>query len=104
MLRILLYSGGVKLAHNRGHQNALLAGLMTALHSGCDAAISMDDDLQDDVNVVDEFIKNNREGDEIVYGVRSVRKKDTWFKRTTAEAFYKVFQWMDNARDFAQIG
>lgn len=57
MLRILLYSGGVKLAHNRGHQNALLAGLMTALHSGCDAAISMDDDLQDDVNVVDEFIK-----------------------------------------------
>lgn len=94
MLRILLYSGGVKLAHNRGHQNALLAGLMTALHSGCDAAISMDDDLQDDVNVVDEFIKNNREGDEIVYGVRSVRKKDTWFKRTTAEAFYKVFQWM----------
>ena len=67
---------------------------MTALHSGCDAAISMDDDLQDDVNVVDEFIKNNREGDEIVYGVRSVRKKDTWFKRTTAEAFYKVFQWM----------
>lgn len=48
---------------------------MTALHSGCDAAISMDDDLQDDVNVVDEFIKNNREGDEIVYGVRSVRKK-----------------------------
>lgn len=75
MLRILLYSGGVKLAHNRGHQNALLAGLMTALHSGCDAAISMDDDLQDDVNVVDEFIKNNREGDEIVYGVRSVRKK-----------------------------
>lgn len=94
MLRILLYSGGVKLAHNRGHQNALLAGLMTALHSGCDAAISMDDDLQGDVNVVDEFIKNNREGDEIVYGVRSVRKKDTWFKRTTAEAFYKVFQWM----------
>ena len=79
MLRILLYSGGVKLAHNRGHQNALLAGLMTALHSGCDAAISMDDDLQDDVNVVDEFIKNNREGDEIVYGVRSVRKKDRPF-------------------------
>lgn len=75
MLRILLYSGGVKLAHNRGHQNALLAELMTALHSGCDAAISMDDDLQDDVNVVDEFIKNNREGDEIVYGaIPSVKK------------------------------
>lgn len=85
---------GVELAHNRGHQNALLAGSMTALHSGCDAAISMDADLQDDVNVVDEFIKNYREGDEIVYGVRSARKKDTWFKRTTAEAFYKVSQWM----------
>lgn len=85
---------GVELAHNRGHQNALLAGSMTALHSGCDAAISMDADLQDDVNVVDEFIKNYREGDEIVYGVRSARKKDTWFKRTTAEVFYKVFQWM----------
>lgn len=85
---------GVKLSHNRGHQNALLAGLMTALRQGCDAAISMDADLQDDVNAVDEFISNFKNGDEIVYGVRSARKKDTWFKRNTAEAFYKVFEWM----------
>lgn len=86
--------GGVKLSHNRGHQNALLAGLMTALTQDCDAAISMDADLQDDVNAVDEFIRNFKNGDEIVYGVRSARKKDTWFKRNTAEAFYKVFEWM----------
>ena len=89
-----LLFGGVKLAHNRGHQNALLAGLMVAKDQGCDAAISMDADLQDDVNTVDEFITNFRNGDEIVYGVRSARKKDTWFKRNTAEAFYKVFEWM----------
>ena len=86
--------GGVKLSHNRGHQNALLAGLMTARAYGCDAAISMDADLQDDVNAVDGFIDGFCNGDEIVYGVRSARKKDTWFKRTTAEAFYKVFEWM----------
>ena len=86
--------GGVKLAHNRGHQNALFAGLMTARDQGCDAAISMDADLQDDVDAVDGFIENFLSGDEIVYGVRSARKKDTWFKRTTAEAFYKVFEWM----------
>lgn len=89
-----LLFGGVKLAHNRGYQNALFAGLMVAKDQGCDAAISMDADLQDDVNTVDEFITNFRNGDEIVYGVRSARKKDTWFKRNTAEAFYKVFEWM----------
>lgn len=84
--------GGVKLAHNRGHQNALLAGLMEALHDGCDATISMDADLQDDVGVIDEFIrKYSEEGCEIVYGVRSSRETDTWFKRTTAGWFYKVF-------------
>ena len=82
--------GGVKLSHNRGHQNALLAGLMTARAYGCDAAISMDADLQDDVNAVDGFIDGFCNGDEVVYGVRSARKKDTWFKRTTAEGFYKV--------------
>ncbi|WEV41854.1 glycosyltransferase [Bifidobacterium sp. ESL0682] len=86
--------GGVKLAHNRGHQNALYAGLMVALRSGCDAAISMDADLQDDVDVVDDFISEYQNGNEIVYGVRSKRAKDTWFKRTSAEAFYKVFNWM----------
>lgn len=86
---------GIKLAHNRGHQNALLAGLMTAYEAHCDATISMDADLQDDVNAVDEMIdKYVNEHCEIVYGVRSSRKKDTWFKRTTAEAFYSIFAWM----------
>lgn len=84
--------GGVKLAHNRGHQNALYAGLMYARKQGCDAAISMDSDLQDDVNAVDEMLKKFvEEHCEVVYGVRSSRKKDTWFKRNTALAFYKVF-------------
>lgn len=86
--------GGVRLAHNRGHQNALLAGLMEARRQGCDAAISMDADLQDDVDAADEFVRLYREGDEIVYGVRSARDKDSWFKRTTAEAFYRLFAWM----------
>ncbi|RIY24862.1 glycosyltransferase [Bifidobacteriaceae bacterium NR021] len=84
--------GGVKLAHNRGHQNALYAGLMYARKQGCDAAISMDSDLQDDVNAIDEMLKKFvEEHCEVVYGVRSSRKKDTWFKRNTALAFYKVF-------------
>lgn len=87
--------GGIKLAHNRGHQNALFAGLMAAYKANCDAAISMDADLQDDVNAVDEMIRQYvDEHCEIVYGVRSSRKKDTWFKRTTAEAFYSIFEWM----------
>lgn len=86
--------GGVKLSHNRGHQNALLAGLMFANKQHCDAAISLDADLQDDINVLDEFIGNYKKGDEIVYGVRSSRDTDTWFKRTSAELFYKVFEWM----------
>ncbi|WP_317643745.1 glycosyltransferase family 2 protein [Bombiscardovia apis] len=86
--------GGVRLAHNRGHQNALYAGLMCALKEGCDAAISMDADLQDDVGIVEKFIEHYVKGDEIVFGVRSARKKDTWFKKTSAEIFYKVFSWM----------
>lgn len=78
---------GISLAHNRGHQYALLAGLMTAKEN-CDAAISIDADLQDDPNAIVEMVKKFREGKEIVYGVRSSRKTDTWFKRTTAHAFY----------------
>ncbi len=78
---------GISLAHNRGHQYALLAGLMTA-KDNCDAAISIDADLQDDPNAIVEMVKKFREGKEIVYGVRSSRKTDTWFKRTTAHAFY----------------
>lgn len=82
---------GVKLSRNRGHQNALLAGLMT-VKDYCDAAISLDADLQDDINVIDKFIKKFIEGYDIVYGVRSERKTDTMFKRTTAQGFYKVMK------------
>lgn len=80
---------GVDLTRNRGHQNALLAGLMT-VKDLCDAAISMDADLQDDINAIDEMVTKFKEGNDIVYGVRSSRETDTFFKRTTAQGFYKV--------------
>lgn len=82
---------GVKLAHNRGHQNALLCGLMTAMPR-CDAAISMDADLQDDIDALDQFVTKFREGCDVVYGVRNKRDTDTWFKRTTAEGFYTLMK------------
>lgn len=84
---------GVKLSRNRGHQNALLAGLMTAKEKA-DIVISMDADLQDDINVIDEMIEKNSEGYDIVYGVRSSRKKDSLFKKITAEGFYKFMKMM----------
>ncbi len=84
---------GICLSRNKGHQNALMAGLMT-VKSECDAAISMDADLQDDINAVDEMVDRFAEGYEVVYGVRSSRKKDTFFKRTTAQAFYKIMKGM----------
>ncbi len=84
---------GVDLTRNRGHQNALLAGLMLA-KTRCDMAISMDADLQDDIDVVDEMVDKFYAGADVVYGVRSSRKKDTWFKRTTAEGFYKAMDAM----------
>ena len=84
---------GVKLSRNKGHQNALLAGLMTA-KKYADITISMDADLQDDINVIDKMIEENNKGSEIVYGVRSSRKKDSWFKRFTAESFYKLMRVM----------
>lgn len=80
---------GVDLTRNRGHQNALLAGLMTA-KDRCDLAISMDADLQDDVNAVDAMVAKYHEGFDVVYGVRSGRKTDTFFKRFTAESFYRL--------------
>lgn len=83
------YVEGVKLAHNRGHQNALLCGLMTAMPL-CDCAISLDADLQDDTDALDQFVQKYLEGCDVVYGVRNKRETDTWFKRTTAEGFYKV--------------
>lgn len=85
--------GGVKLSRNRGHQNALLAGLTVAA-AHCDAAISLDADLQDDINAIDEMVDRFHEGCEVVYGVRSKRETDTFFKRNTAEGFYKVMQWL----------
>ena len=84
---------GISLSRNRGHQNALLAGLSVAKEHA-DIIISMDADLQDDINAIDEMIEKYQEGNQIVYGVRSSRKKDTWFKRTTAEGFYKFMKMM----------
>lgn len=80
---------GVDLTRNRGHQNALLAGLMTA-KDRADMVISMDADLQDDVDAIDAMVARYHEGFDVVYGVRSSRKKDTFFKRFTAESFYRV--------------
>ena len=79
---------GIKLSRNKGHQNALLAGLMT-VRNKCDMAISMDADLQDDIDAVDRFVEKYKQGCDVVYGVRSARKTDTFFKRFTAESFYR---------------
>ena len=84
---------GVDLSRNRGHQNALMAGLMIA-RERADMAISMDADLQDDVDAVDAMVDKYLEGVDIVYGVRSSRKKDSFFKRTTAEGFYRLMNLM----------
>ncbi len=84
---------GINLSRNRGHQNALLAGLLT-VREYCDMAISMDADLQDDINVCDQMIDKYNEGCDVVYGVRSARTTDTFFKRFTAESFYKMMDWM----------
>lgn len=84
---------GINLSRNRGHQNAVLAGLMYAKEY-CDAAISMDADLQDDINAIDEMVDKFIQGMDVVYGVRSSRKKDTFFKKFTAEGFYKMMKWM----------
>ena len=84
---------GLKLSRNKGHQNALLAGLMTAKNYA-DIIVSMDADLQDDINAIDGFLEKRAEGCEIVYGVRSSREKDTAFKRGTAQAYYKILEHM----------
>lgn len=82
---------GLKLSCNKGHQNALLAGLMTA-KKYCDMAISIDADLQDDINAIDKMVDDYLGGSDIVYGVRSSRKKDSFFKRTTAQTYYKIMK------------
>ena len=80
---------GISQSRNRGHQNAVLAGLMEA-KDNCDIAITIDCDGQDDINAMDQMIEEYKNGNEIVYGVRSKRTTDTWFKRTTAESFYRI--------------
>ncbi len=84
---------GLKLAANRGHQNALLAGLLNA-KDNADAAISIDADLQDDIDVIDQFVKEFYLGNDIVYGVRSDRTSDSFFKRFTAESFYRLMEFL----------
>lgn len=84
---------GIHLSRNQGHQNALLAGMMT-VRDRCDAIISLDADLQDDVNAIVEMIEKFTEGYDVVYGVRSARKTDSAFKRMTAEGFYKLMNMM----------
>lgn len=85
--------GGINLSRNRGHQNALLAGLLT-VKEFADMVISMDADLQDDINAIDEMVDKYLNGADIVYGVRSSRQKDTFFKKATAEGFYKAMNAM----------
>ena len=80
---------GLKLSRNRGHQNALLCGMMEA-RGKCDACVSVDCDGQDDINAIDAMVANYLAGDDIVYGVRSDRSSDSLFKRTTAQSFYKM--------------
>lgn len=84
---------GISQSRNRGHQNAVLAGLMEAMNH-CDITISIDCDGQDDINAMDEMVKAYDDGCEIVYGVRAKRDTDTFFKRVTAEGFYHFMNWM----------
>ena len=83
--------GGINLSRNKGHQNALLAGLLT-VKDDADIVISMDADLQDDIDAIDLMIEKRKEGADVVYGVRNSRKKDSFFKRTTAQGFYRVMK------------
>lgn len=85
--------GGINLSRNRGHQNALLADLLT-VKDDADIVISMDADLQDDIDAIDLMIEKRNGGADIVYGVRSSRKKDSFFKKTTAQGFYRVMKFL----------
>ena len=84
---------GVKLSRNRGHQNALLAGLYS-VRDMADAVVSMDADLQDDIDALDQYLDEFSKGAEVVYGVRSSRKKDSFFKKFSAEGFYRLMNFM----------
>ena len=87
------FFSGIDLAHNSGHQNAILAGLMT-VKDICDMCITMDADLQDDINTIDEMVKKYYEGNQVVYGVRSARDADSFFKKSTAKGFYRFMRVM----------
>ena len=87
------YVVGIKVVKNRGHQNGLVAGYSTVVDD-CDIVVSMDADLQDDIEVLDQFVEKYKEGCDIVYGVRSSRKKDTALKRFTAQTYYKLLHAM----------
>lgn len=98
------YIRGIKLLGNKGHQNALIAGLLT-VKDDCDATISMDADLQDDIEVLDDFIAEYKKGNDVVYGVRKRRDTDTAFKRGTAQSYYKLLNFFGvnvryNAADY----
>ena len=88
------FVSGIKLSHNRGHQNALWAGMEASIDH-CDAMVSIDADLQDDENVIVDMVRQLQEGKDIVYGIRKERKTDTFFKRFTAQSFYKIMQMAD---------
>lgn len=88
------FVSGIKLSHNRGHQNALWAGMEASIDH-CDAMVSIDADLQDDENVIVDMVRQLQEGKDIIYGVRKERKTDTFFKRFTAQSFYKIMQMAD---------
>lgn len=83
---------GVKLAGNSGHQNALMAGLSTAVELDADITVTIDADLQDDIDVIPRMVESFLQGNDIVYGVRKERKTDSWFKRNTAQTFYKLMK------------
>ena len=85
---------GIRQSRNRGHQNAVLAGLMQSLTLGCDAAVSIDCDGQDDIDAIDRMLDAYEDGCEIVYGVREDRHSDTFFKRFTAESYYRFLRFM----------
>ncbi len=91
--KISPYISGLKMSRNRGHQNTLYGGLIT-LKDYADAVISIDADLQDDINAIDEMLDKYEKGCDIVYGVRKKRETDTFFKRFTAESFYKILEAM----------
>ncbi|MCL2559699.1 MAG: glycosyltransferase family 2 protein [Turicibacter sp.] len=91
---------GLQLTRNRGHQNALLAGLMT-VKDLCDFTISMDADLQDDMDAIDEMVAKYASGYDVVYGVRDNRDADTWFKRTSASLYYRLLQKMSGSQIIA---